>query len=129
MTNTEKWETKYGVLKSKGQINLINNIREKIKQIDKNITENFRKYYISYSVGRCFLYIWLNKNKTWIYFKTDSEFNDRLKLCQSVPRGITQTFDKRAELSEKNLNYSISLVKQSYNLVVGKKDGGSKLEK
>ena len=107
---------RYGSNISKNHITLLERLRTKIISIDPKIQENFRRYYISYKIGKCFVYLWINKDVIWVYLKTNDSFKDPENLCQKVPKGINATFGKRIRLSKDSLPYIIKLINQSFSI-------------
>lgn len=105
---------KYGHNIPKNHIDLLEKLRIKIVSINPKVQENFRRYYISYKIGKCFVYLWFNKDAIWIYLKTNDSFKDPECLCQKVPKGINATFGKRIRLTQDNLQYIIKLINQSF---------------
>lgn len=107
----------YPYLRNEEVITHIEELRVKIKFLSKEIKENFRTYYISYKMNKCFLYIWFSKEMFWIYFKTDKQFKDPKSLCEDVPKGINATFNKRIKFDPDNMQYVSYLIKQSFSIV------------
>ena len=108
---------KYKPNLKKEEIDSIERLINQIKILNPEIKENLRKYYISYRLGKCFVYIWLTKSNTWIYFRTSGGFKDSKNLCEPVPKGINDTFTKRIKFKEKNFDYILSLIRQSYSYI------------
>ena len=98
----------------KEDVNSLDRLINQIRILNPKIKESLRKYYISYRIRKCFVYIWLTKSKTWVYFRTSGTFKDPKNLCVVVQKGINNTFTKRIQFKEENFDYIVSLIKQSY---------------
>ena len=94
---------------------LLEELRKKIKSLHPRIEENDRAYYLSYKLGKCFVYLWPTKTNLWVYFRTNANFKDNKKRCENVPKGINANFNMRAKATKNNLEYIFRLIEQSFS--------------
>ena len=89
-------------------------LKSKIKALSPNIKEEYRVYYVSYRMDKCFVYLWPTKKAIWVYFRTGKNFKDQRKICEKVPKGINPNFTMRAKVTPHNLEEIFELIVQSF---------------
>ena len=91
--------------------NRVELLRARINREFPEVEENFRKYYISYSKGRTFCYVWFTTNDVYIYLRLEP--NKKIKL-EKVPKGVNLFFKSRLLYSELNqIDIIIELIRKS----------------
>jgi predicted transport protein len=99
-------------------VEIFNDLRSKIFEIDENIIEKATSLYIAYRVANSFAEIWLYKKQLKIYLRP-IEYNDPEKKVEKISAGYKWKLDKLIivkELSE--VDYAISIIEQSYQDVL-----------
>jgi predicted transport protein len=99
--------------------NLFDELKDKIMKLGENIDEHIRKYFISYLVGNRFTIIRIKKNSILInIYEIKNDPKNWLK-DESVYEG--NTWQKAFSISSpSDIPYAISLIKQSYDLIMNR---------
>jgi len=93
-------------------------LREKIFEIDENITEKATSLYVAYRVTKNFAEIHIGKNQIKIHLRP-IVYNDPDKKVDKIPEGYNWTMDRRVYLKIPNeIDYVLSLIEQSYKDVL-----------
>ena len=93
-------------------------LREKIFELDENITEKATSLYVAYRVTKNFAEIHIGKNQLKIHMRP-IEYNDPENKVEKIPEGYNWTMDRRVYLkSHQELDYIFQLIEQSYKDVL-----------
>jgi predicted transport protein len=95
-------------------IEIFNDLRSKIFELDENIIEKATSLYVAYRITKSFALIFIGKNQLQIYIRP-IEYNDPNKKVEKISQGYKWTLDKRIHVKElSEVDYVISLIEQSY---------------
>ena len=93
-------------------------LREKIFEIDGNITEKATSLYVGYRITRIFAEVHIGKNQLKIHMRP-IEYNDPENRVEKVSESYKWTLDRRVYLkSHQDLDYVFQLIEQSYKDVL-----------
>jgi predicted transport protein len=93
-------------------------LREKIFELDENITEKATSLYVAYRITKNFAEIHIGKNQLKIHMRP-IEYNDPENKVEKIPEGYNWTMDRRVYLkSQQDLDYIFQLIEQSYKDVL-----------
>lgn len=98
-------------------IDMYNDLRERIMQLDDNVVEKFTTIYVAYRMTKNFAEIAVMKNKIKIHLRP-IEYDDPRGLVDKIPDGYNWTMDRRVYLeSNDDFEYVLEIIGQSYNNV------------
>lgn len=93
-------------------------LREKIFELDENITEKATSLYVAYRVTKNFAEVHIGKNQLKIHMRP-IEYNDPENKVEKISEGYNWTTDRRVYLkSHQDLDYIFQLIEQSYKDVL-----------
>ena len=99
-------------------LELFEELRSRIFEIDENITEKATSFYVAYRVTNNFAEIHIGKKQLKIHLRP-IDYDDPENKVDKISEGYNWTMDRRVYLkSHENLDYIFSLIEQSYKDVL-----------
>ena len=97
---------------------VFNELRQRIFELDENITEKATSLYVAYRVSKNFIEMYIGKNQLKLFLRP-IEYDDPLGRIEKIPAGYNWTLDKRTYLRKmEDIDYTMRLIETSYQDVL-----------
>jgi len=103
---------------NKNIVELFNEIRSRIIEIDENIIQKATALYVAYRVTKNFAEIHIGKNQLKIFMRP-IQYEDPEQKVDKIPEGYNWTMDRRIYVkTETDMKYALKMIEQSYKDVL-----------